>query len=58
MNSYLKQIKKNNVMKEMFVVAWIYLMILIIWLELGYYISEFIDWLVDRKYNNKIIQNN
>ena len=45
-------------MKEMFVVAWIYLMILIIWLELGYYIREFIDWLVDRKYNTKQIQNN
>ena len=38
---------------KMFVVAWIYLMILIISLELGYYISEFIDWLVDRKYDNK-----
>ena len=45
-------------MKEMFAVAWIYLMGLIIFLELGYYISEFIDWLVDRKYNNKLIQNN
>lgn len=46
-------------MKEMIAIAWIYLMILVIFLELGYYISEFIDWLVDRKYNNKIkIQNN
>lgn len=36
-------------MKEMFVVAWIYLMIFIICLELGYYISEFIDWLVDKQ---------
>ena len=45
-------------MKEMIVVAWIYLMILIIFLELGYYISEFIDWLVDRKYNKSKIQNN
>ena len=45
-------------MKEMIVVAWIYLMILIIFLELGYYISEFIDWLVDRKYNKTKIQNN
>ena len=45
-------------MKEMFVVARIYLMILIICLELGYYISEFIDWLFDRKDNNKLIQNN
>ena len=45
-------------MKEMFAIVWIYLMILVIFLELGYYISEFIDWLVDRKYNNKIIQNN
>lgn len=45
-------------MKEMIAVVVIYLMILVIFLELGYYISEFIDWLVDRKYNNKIIQNN
>ena len=45
-------------MKEMIAIVVIYLMILIISLELGYYISEFIDWLVDRKYNNKIIQNN
>lgn len=40
-------------MKEMFVVAWICLMILTICIELFFYISEFIDWLVDRKYNNK-----
>lgn len=45
-------------MKEMIAIVVIYLMILIISLELGYYISEFIDWLVDRKYNNKLIQNN
>lgn len=45
-------------MKEMIAIVVIYLMILVISLELGYYISEFIDWLVDRKYNNKIIQNN
>lgn len=45
-------------MKEMFAIVWIYLMILVIFLELGYYISEFIDWLVDRKDNNKLIQNN
>ena len=45
-------------MKEMIAVVVIYLMILVIFLELGYYISEFIDWLVDRKYNNKLIQNN
>ena len=45
-------------MKEMIAIVVIYLMILVIFLELGYYISEFIDWLVDRKYNNKIIQNN
>ena len=42
-------------MKEMIAIVFIYLMILVISLELGYYISEFIDWLVDRKYNNKII---
>ena len=42
----------------MIAVVVIYLMILVIFLELGYYISEFIDWLVDRKYNNKLIQNN
>ena len=40
-------------MKEMIAIVVIYLMILVISLELGYYISEFIDWLVDRKYNNK-----
>ena len=45
-------------MKEMIAIVVIYLMILVISLELGYYISEFIDWLVDRKYNNKQIQNN
>ena len=45
-------------MKEMIAIVVIYLMILVIFLELGYYISEFIDWLVDRKDNNKIIQNN
>ena len=45
-------------MKEMIAIVVIYLMILVISLELGYYISEFIDWLVDRKDNNKIIQNN
>ena len=45
-------------MKEMIAIVVIYLMILIISLELGYYISEFIDWLVDRKDNNKLIQNN
>lgn len=45
-------------MKEMIAIVVIYLMILVISLELGYYISEFIDWLVDRKYNNKLIQNN
>ena len=44
-------------MKEMIAIVVIYLMILIISLELGYYISEFIDWLVDRK-DNKLIQNN
>ena len=42
-------------MKEMIAAVVIYLMILVIFLELGYYISEFIDWLVDRKYNNKLI---
>lgn len=45
-------------MKEMFVVAWICLMILLICIELFFYISEFIDWLIDRKDNkiqNKII---
>lgn len=45
-------------MKEMIAIVVIYLMILVIFLELGYYISEFIDWLVDRKDNNKLIQNN
>ena len=40
-------------MKEMIAVAWIYLMIFIIFLELVYYISEFIDWLVDKQYNKK-----
>ena len=45
-------------MKEMIAIVVIYLMILVISLELGYYISEFIDWLVDRKDNNKLIQNN
>lgn len=40
-------------MKEMFVVAWICLMILTICIELFFYLVEFIDWLVDRKYNNK-----
>ena len=45
-------------MKEMIAIVVIYLMILVIFLELGYYISEFIDWLVDRKNNNKLIQNN
>lgn len=45
-------------MKEMIAIVVIYLMILVIFLELGYYISEFIDCLVDRKDNNKLIQNN
>ena len=45
-------------MKEMIAIVVIYLMILVIFLELGYYISEVIDWLVDRKDNNKLIQNN
>ena len=45
-------------MKEMIAIVVIYLMILVISLELGYYISEFIDWLVDRKYNKTKIQNN
>ena len=45
-------------MKEMIAIVVIYLMILVISLELGYSISEFIDCLVDRKYNNKQIQNN
>lgn len=40
-------------MKEMFVFAWICLMILTICIELGYYIVEFINWLIDRKENNK-----
>lgn len=42
-------------MKEMFVVAWICLMSLLICIELVFYIVEFIDWLVDnRKEDNKI----
>lgn len=45
-------------MKEMIAIVVIYLTIPVIFLELGYYISEFIDWLVDRKDNNKLIQNN
>ena len=40
-------------MKEMFVVAWICLMILTICIELFFYISEFIDWLVDKQNNKK-----
>lgn len=36
-------------MKEMFVVAWICLMILLIGIELFFYIGEFIDWLVDKQ---------
>lgn len=46
-------------MEEMFVVTWICLMTLTICIELIFYIVEFIDWLVDKKYNktkqNKII---
>lgn len=40
-------------MKEMFVVAWICLMILTIFIELMIYIVEFIDWLVDKQNNKK-----
>lgn len=40
-------------MKEMFVVAWICLMILTICIELFFYISEFIDWLIDKQNNKK-----
>lgn len=36
-------------MKEMFVVAWICLMSLLICIELVFYIVEFIDWLVDKQ---------
>lgn len=40
-------------MEEMFVVIWICLMTLTICIELFFYIVEFIDWLIDRKENNK-----
>ena len=40
-------------MKEMFVVAWICLMVLTICIELFFYIVEFIDWLVDKQNNKK-----
>lgn len=40
-------------MKEMFVVAWICLMILLIGIELFYYMVEFINWLVDKQNNKK-----
>lgn len=40
-------------MKEMFVVAWICLMILTIFIELMIYIVEFIDWLVDKQNKTK-----
>ena len=40
-------------MKEMFVVAWICLMILTICIELFFYIGEFIDWLIDKQNNKK-----
>lgn len=40
-------------MEEMFVVIWICLMTLTICIELIFYIVEFIDWLIDRKENNK-----
>lgn len=40
-------------MKEMFFVAWICLMTLTICIELGYYIVEFINWLVDKQNNKK-----
>ena len=40
-------------MKEMFVVAWICLMILTICIELFFYISELIDWLIDKQNNKK-----
>lgn len=40
-------------MKEMFVVAWICLMILTILIELFFYIGEFIDWLIDKQNNKK-----
>lgn len=40
-------------MEEMFVVIWICLMTLTIFIELIFYIVEFIDWLIDRKENNK-----
>ena len=46
-------------MKEMFFVAWICLMILVICIESCFYLAEFIDWLVNRKYNkikHKIIK--
>ena len=36
-------------MKEMFVITWICLMILVICIELGFYLAEFIDWLVDKQ---------
>lgn len=36
-------------MKEMFVVAWICLMTLTICIELGFYLVEFINWLVDKQ---------
>lgn len=36
-------------MKMMFVVTWICLMILVICIELGFYLTEFIDWLIDKQ---------